>query len=186
MTKMNSSPLKRAAVSPARTALREPLAQLPEHGVPHLVAEAVVHDLEPVEVQEQHGDVGAASARAHQFLVQAVEEQGPVGQAGDVVVESLVSESLLRLDLLADVLDRSDIAVVGAAPLGAADNRTWRTSPSGRRILNMNVTACRVGRRCSIRARSSITSSGCTASVHPVPIKDSTSGREISAIRALA
>ena len=57
----NSSPPKRATVSDARIDVGEPLRDLNEQLVAHDVAEAVVHQLEAVEVEEQDGDVAAGA-----------------------------------------------------------------------------------------------------------------------------
>jgi hypothetical protein len=49
---------------------------------------AVVDQLEPVQVHEQDGH--RVPARPPQPLLQALGEQGPVGQPGELVVERLV------------------------------------------------------------------------------------------------
>jgi hypothetical protein len=61
------------------------------------VAQAVVDVLEVVQVDEQDGQV--ARGRAGQGVLDPLGEQGPVGQAGQPVVERLVDE--LGLELLA-------------------------------------------------------------------------------------
>ena len=70
------------------------------------VAEAVVDPLEPVEVHEHDRD-GAAAA-VGQCAVEAVEQQRPVRQSGQRVVQRLVGERVLGDLLLGDVLDRAD------------------------------------------------------------------------------
>ena len=52
----NSSPPKRATVSPGRRQRREPLPDRDQQPVAHRVADALVDDLEPVEVEHDHGD----------------------------------------------------------------------------------------------------------------------------------
>ena len=65
-----------------------------EQAVAGRMPEAVVDRLEVVEVQEQHGDrIGAPVAAVH-GMGEPVQEQRPVGQAGEGVVERLVVELL--------------------------------------------------------------------------------------------
>ena len=79
----------------------------PEQLVADAVAEAVVDDLEPVEVDEQHREavlgapLGAAEGAAEQ-----VGEQRAVGEAGQGVVEGVVEQLLLRQLALGDVGER--------------------------------------------------------------------------------
>ena len=86
------------------------------------VAEAVVDDLEAVEVEEQHGRaaLGVMALGAPDRLVQAVQEQDAVGQAGERVVERVVLQAALGLAAVGDVGDRADDAR-GARP---ASSRT--------------------------------------------------------------
>ena len=74
-----------------------------EQTVAGLVADAVVDELEAVHVREQHAVGGAAALAATQRLLQAVEENPPVGQAGEVVVEGVVGQALLEGLALGDV-----------------------------------------------------------------------------------
>lgn len=69
------------------------------------MAPAVVDDLEVVDVQEEHGQAGAAAGGPGQGLVEAVLQQQAVGQAGEGIVHGLVGESLLRLLALGHVAD---------------------------------------------------------------------------------
>ena len=79
------------------------------------MAERVVHLLEPVEVDEQHGERLAGAGRAGQRLVEPVAEERAVGEAGQPVVERLVGELLLEPDALGDVArvehDAADVPV---------------------------------------------------------------------------
>ncbi len=77
--------------------LAEPLGHRDQQGVPGGVAPAVVEDLEAVEVDEQHRHPGTAPGGPGQGLVQPVGEQGPIGEAGEGVVERLVGQFVLRL-----------------------------------------------------------------------------------------
>ena len=70
----NSSPPKRATVSLAAQRVAQALGDRDEQLVAGRVAEAVVDDLEAVEVEEQHGDVAAAAA------LQALERAGSGGR----------------------------------------------------------------------------------------------------------
>jgi hypothetical protein len=65
------------------------------------VAEAVVAVLEVVEVDEQHAQVGRVGAG--QGVLDPLGEQGPVGQAGQAVVEGLVDQLGLQLLAVGDV-----------------------------------------------------------------------------------
>ncbi len=59
-----------------------------------LVAERVVDLLEAVEVDEQRRALGAAPAGAREHLLDPVEDQRPVGQTGERVVQRLVPDAL--------------------------------------------------------------------------------------------
>ena len=73
----------------APQAVRDPARHLDQHLVPGQVAETVVDRLEAVEVEEQHGDVGALAVGAHERLLEPVEEEGAVGKPGERVAERL-------------------------------------------------------------------------------------------------
>ncbi len=60
-----------------------------------VVAERVVDVLEAVQVQEQQGHLLPLALRLGQGVLQAVVEQGPVGQVGQGVVEGEVIEAIL-------------------------------------------------------------------------------------------
>ena len=74
------------------------------------MAEAVVDDLEAVEVEEQDGGaaLGVVALGAPDRLVEAVHEQHAVGEAGERVVERVVLEPALGLAAVGDVGDRAD------------------------------------------------------------------------------
>ena len=82
-------------MSPARIAPREPLGDPDEQLVPRRVTEGVVDDLEVVEVEEDDGDGPPVPPVQGQGVLQPVEEQRPVGQAGQHVVEGLVPQQRL-------------------------------------------------------------------------------------------
>jgi hypothetical protein len=80
----------------AATGLGQPVGQLPQGQVAHVVAEEVVHGLEPVHVDEEDGQGRMVPAADGQGLVDPVVEQGPVGQARERVVEGLVLREPLQ------------------------------------------------------------------------------------------
>ena len=61
--------------------------------VARFVAERVVDLLEAVEVEEQHGGLGAGAAGAGLHLLDAVEDERAVRQAGERVVQRLVADA---------------------------------------------------------------------------------------------
>jgi len=60
------------------------------------VAERVVHALEAVEVEEQHGEALAVAPRGGDRLLEPVLEQRPVGEAGELVVGRELARALAR------------------------------------------------------------------------------------------
>jgi hypothetical protein len=69
----------------------EPLRQDPQHRVAGLVAEAVVDQLEVVEIDEGDRHLRAAVPGRGQRLLQAFVQQQPVGQAGQRVMGAVRS-----------------------------------------------------------------------------------------------
>ena len=81
----------------------------PQHVVPDRVPEGVVHVLEVVEVDHQHGDGSSGAASGAERPLELLEQRGPVGQTGQRVVRGEVGQLLL-------------VAVtVGDLPPGARD-----------------------------------------------------------------
>ena len=68
------------------------------------VAETVVHFLEVVEVEVEHGDIAAASTGASECVLQPVTQERAVGQPGEPIVEREVIDHAL------DVLAAGDVA----------------------------------------------------------------------------
>ena len=66
-----------------------------QQGVAGVVAEAVVDQLEVVEVEEEDPDRRAGDRGAAERVVDRVDEAEPVGQAGEGVVEDAVAERLV-------------------------------------------------------------------------------------------
>ena len=71
-------------------------ADLDQQLVAGLVAERVVDRLEAVDVEQQHGHAEAEARGAAEGVLDAVEEQRAVGQAGERVVQRLVAHDRLR------------------------------------------------------------------------------------------
>ena len=103
----------------------QPLGEADEQLVAGPVAEAVVDDLEPVEVEEEDRDLLLQLPGPHQRVLEPVEHQGAVGQSGQVVVHGLVGQAALGfvalerdLEQLARRADRVLLVRVGLARLG--------------------------------------------------------------------
>ena len=94
----------------------EPLGHCDEHTVAEVVAEAVVDHLEVVDVHEQHGNRCRPAVGAVEGMGDPVEEERPVGQSGQRVVEGLMVELLLQGPPVGDVAavehDGSDVRIV--------------------------------------------------------------------------
>ena len=89
----NSSPLNRATVSEERTACSQARSGRGEQVVAGPVAQALVDQLEAVEVEGQdRGERVAAAALALGGLPEPVQEQQPVGQPGQRVVQGPVAD----------------------------------------------------------------------------------------------
>ena len=84
----NSSPPSRATLSISRTARPDALADRDQQPVADGVAAQVVDGLEVVEVQEQQRD-GLTVPVAGQRVRDAVDEQRPIGETREAVVERL-------------------------------------------------------------------------------------------------
>ncbi len=102
--------------------LRQLGADQAQQRVPFQVTGRIVHDLEPVEVEEHYRHHLPLPFRLRQRHVEAVHQQRPVGQAGEGVVIGDVTDLLLRPLLLADVQHGADHALRLAA-LGEKDAR---------------------------------------------------------------
>ena len=97
------------AVHCARRALQSP-GDFRQDLVTTGMAEGVVHELEPVDVDEQHGGVRLHAATARERVLQAVDENHAVAQARELVVGCAVAQLLLGLDHLGHVGERADRA----------------------------------------------------------------------------
>ena len=81
---------------------------LDEQLVARGVAEGVVHDLEPVQVDEQHSEQAILPADARERLLEPIGEHQAVRQARERIVGCPVLELGLRACPLGDVLDADD------------------------------------------------------------------------------
>ena len=137
---------------------RDRLQQLVADGVP----EAVVDDLEAVEVEEQHrrAALGVVALGAPDRLVEAVDEQHAVREAGERVVQRVVLQAALGLAAVGDVGGGAD----DRASRGRCSSRTAvaaREHPAVARRRGAGRGArTRTGRR---RRRSGIASSACVS-----------------------
>jgi diguanylate cyclase (GGDEF)-like protein len=125
---------------------QEPLGRADQQPVTFGMAEGVVHGLEVVEVDEQHGDLVPAPAGDGERVAHPVPEQRAVGEPGERIVERLVGELLLQPLALAhvagvehDALDRAVVEQVGRQHLAVepgavrlAEPPLGRTGDAGR------------------------------------------------------
>ena len=93
-TTTNSSPPKRATVSPGRSR-RERRRATERSSASPTWPERVVDRLELVEIEEEHADPALGPPRPRQRVLQALDQQGAVGKAGQRIVQRLVGERLL-------------------------------------------------------------------------------------------
>src|SRR5690348_14243180 len=75
------------------------------------MAVAVVDELEPVEVEEEHRAVGSRPSGPCQQVLESVEDESAVRQAGEQVVHGCMLQLLLGALALGDVVTRDDDAV---------------------------------------------------------------------------
>ena len=86
----------------------EALGDLEQQRVPGGVARDVVDSLEAVQVAEQHRDLSPVAGRPCECRFESVDQQGPVGQPGEAVVQGSVGEAVLGLHHVADVADDAE------------------------------------------------------------------------------
>ena len=118
----NSSPLWRATMSPARTAPRSRCGHLDQELVAGAVAEAVVHELEVVEVDVEHGDAVPVGAPRAPGRPRDAPRKVAVREARQRVVVGEVREPLLGELSLGDV-EQVALAVERLAGRVAHDHR---------------------------------------------------------------
>ena len=94
-------------------AAAQPLRRLDQQPVARVVTQAVVDELEIVEVEEEQPDPLLEPAAAHQGLGEPVLEQRAVRQPGQAVIEGLLHELLLEALAFVHVMDGADDAADG-------------------------------------------------------------------------
>ena len=72
------------------------------------MTEAVVHELEVIEVEEKHGQQGLGSGGWSEGVLKSIEKQGTIGQPAQGVMERLVFELLFEALALAHVPQGQD------------------------------------------------------------------------------
>ena len=98
------------------------MSHLHEHGVAGVVAERVVDPLEAVEVDQQQG-ARARRTEMHR-VVEVLEQQQPVAEAGQGIAHGLLNERAFGGALLRDLFElHEQPGVIGA---GAGDQRHQR------------------------------------------------------------
>ena len=120
-----------------------------QHLVADVVAEAVVDALEAVEVDEQQRHQAAAADRPGECLLQAVEQQGAVGQAGEEVVGGFVLQAGGDREGLGDIAEHDDAALAALA-----DRR--RGHAQGASAAVRGAPAQRLGQAHALAAREGI------------------------------
>ena len=101
----------------------EPRGHVAKQLVARIMTEAVVHLLEAVQVDEQHGQDVTGPRRPGQRLIEPIAEQRAVREAGEAVVEGLVGELLLEPHSLGHVSGVEDHAADVAVAAEIADVR---------------------------------------------------------------
>ena len=88
------------------------LRHLLQELVAHVMAQAVVDELEAVEVEEHDGHRAAAPPPRHrERLLETVPEQNAVGQAGQAVVVRLVGDDRFLAFALGDITEDGDVVL---------------------------------------------------------------------------
>ncbi len=103
---------------PGADGVLEPAGGLDQQLVAGLVADGVVDGLEAVEVDEEHGGARVGDSPAGEGLLDALGEQGAVGQVGERVVLGGVLQLGLEPDPFGDVTAVEDQAAVVAVDGG--------------------------------------------------------------------
>jgi len=120
----------------------ESLRDAPQQAVAALMSEAVVDELEAVEVEEQDGvGVRLAGADAADGILESAREQFAVGQVREAIVLGEPAEAFAGLDEFGDVGERSG-QTSGGAVLGANGDGATGNAASPRRGFRP-VLSCR-------------------------------------------
>ena len=105
------------------------------------MAEAVVHGLEPVEIEEQHRGRPTAALGAAQRVGHPVDEQGPVGDARQRIMERLAGEFGLQVLTFGDVVDEGAEGVARPDPRGPHGQLHGELSPVAGAALQLQPLA---------------------------------------------
>ena len=89
---------------------------LDQQSVAHIVTERVVERLEVVQIQEQQCTITAVAAAGGHRLLQAIEQQAPIGQVSQRIVEGKVADFFLGRLACGNVLKHADV-MTGCAVL---------------------------------------------------------------------
>ena len=92
----NSSPPSRATTSLERR-LAQPAGDFHQQNVAGFMAQRIVDDLEPVEIDEQHRKLPLVAARGLDRVMQQLVEHFPIGQPGQAVMRREIFDPLVRL-----------------------------------------------------------------------------------------
>ena len=118
-----------------------PLRRLGEHLVAGGVTQAVVHELEVVEVHEDDRHATRAPCQACQRLLEAVHEQLAVRELGQRIVQRLVLEQLLRRPVRTHIARDPDDAV-DVVTLGAVGRDLDGPCPAAGRVAVLERAQC--------------------------------------------
>eukprot|EP01022_Parablepharisma_sp_SALTPOND_P027435 TRINITY_DN665_c0_g3_i1.p1 TRINITY_DN665_c0_g3~~TRINITY_DN665_c0_g3_i1.p1 ORF type:complete len:1952 (-),score=631.07 TRINITY_DN665_c0_g3_i1:246-6101(-) len=99
----------------------QPLGHLLEQHIAFFMADGVVQGLEVIQVDEQQGRTSLGAQREGDGLLEAVQQQGAIGQAGQGVEEGQFADAFLGQLAVADVVMGAD--VVGDLVILVLDGR---------------------------------------------------------------
>ncbi len=88
----------------------EPVSDFDEEPITGVVSERIVHNLEPVEVEEQHAHSVLARGSLHESLAHTIEQQCAIGKSCEPVVQCVVAQRALELGTFGDVMKVDDDA----------------------------------------------------------------------------
>ena len=86
----------------------QPVGYCTEDLIAHVVSEAVVDELEAVEIEEHDHHLTPISRGKVERILEAVHEQFTIGEGGEWIVDSRLGKSLPQRSALGDVLDLND------------------------------------------------------------------------------
>ena len=86
----------------------DPTGRLADESIPGGVAERIGHHADPLQADEEHGDVAATDGGPPERGFEVDGEQHPVGQLGELVVGGPMLELALRVGVVGDGADEAD------------------------------------------------------------------------------